>query len=83
MNALAEVKHTQVTFGSIRSLTRPINTQIAIAREAEVLEQEAALEVFVRVQNGIELARVPQVLVFDLFENVSIRCSVLQRARDI
>jgi hypothetical protein len=83
VNALAEVKHTQVTFGSIRSLTRPINTQIAIAREAEVLEQEAALEVFVRVQNGIELARVPQVLVFDLFENVSIRCSVLQRARDI
>ena len=83
MNALAEVKDTQVTFGAIRSLTRPINTQIAIAREAEVIEQEAALEVFDRVQTGIELARVPQVLVSDLFENVSIRCSVLQRARDI
>jgi hypothetical protein len=48
-------------------LTRPINTQVAITRKAEVLEQEAALEVFVGVQNGIELARVPQVFVFDLF----------------
>ena len=44
---------------SIRSLTRPINAQVTIAREAEVLEQEAALEVFVRVQNGVELARIP------------------------
>lgn len=59
---------------SVRYLTRPINTQVATARKAEVLEQEAALEVFVGVQNGIELARIPQVLVFDLFRDVSISC---------
>ena len=58
---------------SVRYLTRPINTQVAITRRAEVLEQEAALEVLVGVQNGIELARVPQIFVFDLPRNVSIK----------
>lgn len=62
---------------SVRSLARPINTQVAVARKAEVLEQEAALEVFVGVQNGVELARVPQVLVFDLFRDVSIGCGAV------
>lgn len=59
VNALADVKHTQVILVLIRSLTRPINAQIAIARQTEVLEQEAALEVFVGVQDGVELARIP------------------------
>jgi len=60
------------TLDLVRPLTRPINTQVAITRKAEVLEQEAALEVFVGVQNGIEFARVPQVFIFDLFRDVSI-----------
>jgi hypothetical protein len=47
-------------------LTGSINAYIAIARKAEVFEQETALEVLVGMQNGIELARVPQVFVFDL-----------------
>ena len=59
MNAVADVKHTMDSLLSIRSLTRPINAQISIARETKVLEQEAALEVFVGVQDGIELARIP------------------------
>jgi hypothetical protein len=48
-------------------LTGSINAYIAITRKAEVLEQETALEVFIGMQNSIELARVPQVFVFDLF----------------
>ena len=78
MNALADVKHGQVTPVSIRSLARPINAQVAIARETEVFEQEAALEIFVRVQNGVELAGIPQVFVFDLLNNLAFgpqRCS--------
>lgn len=59
--------HNSAALLSVRSLTRPINAQIAITRKTEVLEQEAALEVFVGVQNGVKLARVPQVFVFDLF----------------
>jgi hypothetical protein len=59
MNALADLKHIQFILVLVRSLTRPINAQIAILREAEVLEQETALEVFVGVQNGIELACIP------------------------
>ena len=68
MNALADVKHTRVTLVSIRSLTRAINTQVTITREAEVLEQETALEVLVGMQNGVELAGIPQIFVFDLFK---------------
>ena len=70
MNAIADVKHVHVVGVLVGSLTRPIDAQIAIPREAEVLEQEATLEVFVGVQNGIELACVPQVFVFDLFRGV-------------
>lgn len=64
--------HNSAPLLSVRSLTRPINTQIATTRETEVLEQEATLEVLVGVQNGVKLARVPQVFVFDLFQDVSI-----------
>lgn len=53
-------------------MTGPIDTQIAITREAEILEQEATLEVLVGMQDGIELAGIPQILVFDLFEDVSV-----------
>jgi len=64
---------------SIRSLARPIDAQIAITGETKVLEQEATFEVLVGVENGIELARIPQVFVFDLFENVSIDCGANKR----
>lgn len=43
----------------IGTLTRPINAQIPTAGETEVLEQEAALEVLVGVEDGVEFAGVP------------------------
>jgi len=57
---------------STRSLARPIDAQISIACKTKIFEQEAAFEVLVGVENGIKLARIPQVFVFDLFENVSM-----------
>jgi len=50
----------------VGSLTRPINAQIPTARQTKVLEQEAALEVLVGVQDRVEFAGVPEVFVFDL-----------------
>lgn len=50
----------------VGSLTRPVDTQIAAPRKAEVLEQEAALEVLVGMQDRVKLACIPQVLVLDL-----------------
>ena len=51
----------------VRTLTRPVNAQIPTAGETKVLEQEAALEVLVGVEDGVEFACVPEVFVFDLF----------------
>lgn len=51
----------------IRPLTRSINTQIAIPSHTKVLEQKATLEVLVRVEDCVELVRVPEVFIFDLF----------------
>ena len=48
-------------------MTRSINAQISTARETEVLEQEAAFEVLVGVQDRVEFAGVPEVFVFDLW----------------
>ena len=53
---------------SLRSLTRPINAQVTIAREAEVLEQEAALEVLVGVDDGLELSRRHDAVVLGPFD---------------
>ena len=51
----------------VGTLTRPINPQIPTASETEVLEQEAAFEVLVGVQDRVEFAGVPEVFVFDLW----------------
>lgn len=47
----------------------------------EVLEQVAALKVFVRVHNGLELCRSEDALVFCLFEFLLVQ--VLEHARDV
>jgi hypothetical protein len=66
INAVADANHKQSDPLSIRPLTGSINTQITITRKTEVLQQKAALKVLVGVQNRVEFARVPQVLILDL-----------------
>jgi hypothetical protein len=59
--------NSTIHLGLVGTLTRPINPQIPATRETEVLEQEAALEVLVGVQDCVEFAGAPEGFVFDLF----------------
>lgn len=51
---------------SHRALSWPVDANIAALHFTEVLEEKAALEVGVRVEDSVELTRGPQILILDL-----------------